>query len=87
MSHIHAYYLPASSTSRPVGVEHLDALGWKIRFVDGNTPDEIEEAARKHAQEVGYPVTEEGCIVRFNPKREEEMNPNVIIVNSLPGAF
>lgn len=82
MSPIHAYYLPASSTSRPV-----DALGWKISIVDGKTPDEIEESARKQAVQVGYPVTKDGCTVRFNVDSKDEMNPQVIIVDSLPRAF
>lgn len=87
MSPIHAYYLPASSTSRPVDVDRLDALGWKISIVDGKTPDEIEESARKQAVQVGYPVTKDGCTVRFNVDSKDEMNPQVIIVDSLPRAF
>ncbi|KAF9065757.1 hypothetical protein BDP27DRAFT_1366149 [Rhodocollybia butyracea] len=70
MSPIHAYYLPADSTSaidasHPVSVEQLSTLGWKLSSVGGG-PDEIELAGRKVAQELGFPVTQEGCIVPFN---------------------
>ncbi|KAF9058672.1 hypothetical protein BDP27DRAFT_1432435 [Rhodocollybia butyracea] len=67
MAPIRAYYLPADSasatdTSRPVSVEKLDALGWKTTFI-GSSGDELEKAARNQVQELGYPVTHEGCAV------------------------
>ncbi|KAF9063859.1 hypothetical protein BDP27DRAFT_1426512 [Rhodocollybia butyracea] len=67
MAPIHAYYLPgdsasATDASHPVGVEHLDALGWKIMFM-GGSGDELEKAAQNQAQELGYPVTNEACAV------------------------
>ncbi|KAF9065763.1 hypothetical protein BDP27DRAFT_1424509 [Rhodocollybia butyracea] len=67
---VRAYYLPANpasaiDASRPVSVEQLNALGWKISFVGGGY-NEIEQAGRKLAQNLGYPVTQEGCIVPFS---------------------
>ncbi|KAF9065764.1 hypothetical protein BDP27DRAFT_1424510 [Rhodocollybia butyracea] len=75
MSRVRAYYLPTDSTSaidasHPASVETLDALGWKITPVDGSR-DEIEEAGRKLAHEIGYPVTQEGCMVQFNLEPEK----------------
>ncbi|KAF9065777.1 hypothetical protein BDP27DRAFT_1424522 [Rhodocollybia butyracea] len=70
MASIRAYYLPAETASdidasQPVSVEQLDTLGWKISSV-GESLDEIEQASRKIAQELGFPITEEGCIVPFS---------------------
>jgi hypothetical protein len=85
MSPIRAYYLPADSTSaidtsHPASVEKLDALGWRITSVEGG-PDKIEQAGRKLAQELGLPVTQEGCAVPFNcddlQKNAATMSPEV----------
>ncbi|KAF9065485.1 hypothetical protein BDP27DRAFT_1424797 [Rhodocollybia butyracea] len=89
MAPIRAYYLPADSTpdidaSHPVSVEHLNALGWKLSSV-GGSHDEIEQAGRKVAQELGFPVTQEGCIIPFNfnpEKNAATMDPEVIIADS-----
>ncbi|KAF9063856.1 hypothetical protein BDP27DRAFT_1476208 [Rhodocollybia butyracea] len=75
MSFIHAYYLPTDSASatdelRPVGVERLNALGWKTTFI-GGSGDELEKAAQDQAQELGYPVTQEGCTVGLNLELEK----------------
>ncbi|KAF9063855.1 hypothetical protein BDP27DRAFT_1367714 [Rhodocollybia butyracea] len=89
MPPIHAYYLPADpasaiDASHPVGVEQLDALGWKISSV-GGSPDEIDQAGRKLAREIGYPITQEGGIVQFSLDVETnagELAPDVIIDSS-----
>jgi hypothetical protein len=87
MSPVHAYYLPTDSASatdepHPVGVEQLDVLGWKITFI-GSSGDELENAAQNRAQELGYPVTQEGCIVKLDlapenaPTLTPEVNPSI----------
>ncbi|KAF9062326.1 hypothetical protein BDP27DRAFT_1368914 [Rhodocollybia butyracea] len=73
MSSIRAYYLPAESaidTSHPFSVEQFNALGWKILSVGGG-PNEIEQAGRKLAQELGFPITQEGCSVPFHFELEK----------------
>ncbi|KAF9016436.1 hypothetical protein BDP27DRAFT_1356155 [Rhodocollybia butyracea] len=72
MAPIHAHYVSADSvsatigdTSRPVSAEQIDALGWKTMFLDGSG-DGLVKAAQSQAQELGYPVTQEGCAVGFN---------------------
>ncbi|KAF9059267.1 hypothetical protein BDP27DRAFT_1341756 [Rhodocollybia butyracea] len=72
MAPIHAHYVSADSvsatignTSRPVRVKEIDALGWKPMFLDGSG-DGLVKAAQSQAQELGYPVTQEGCAVGFN---------------------
>ncbi|KAF9065778.1 hypothetical protein BDP27DRAFT_1366164 [Rhodocollybia butyracea] len=75
MASIRAYYLPADpaseiDTSHPVSVEELNALGWKM-FSVGGSHDEIEQAGQKLAQKLGYPVTQEGCIIPFNLELEK----------------
>ncbi|KAF9037909.1 hypothetical protein BDP27DRAFT_1435525 [Rhodocollybia butyracea] len=80
MDPVRAYYLPTDSTSAidasgpPVSVEQLDALGWKISNV-GDSPDEVEQAGRKLAQELGFPVTQKGCSLpfSFNPEQNAAM--------------
>lgn len=88
MASIRAYYLPANSasaidTSHQASVEQLNTLGWRISSVGGG-PDEIEESGRKLAQELRFPVTQEGCVVPFNcdlEKNAATMTPEVIIVD------
>ncbi|KAF9065776.1 hypothetical protein BDP27DRAFT_1549113 [Rhodocollybia butyracea] len=70
MASIRAYYLPAESASdidasHPVSVEQLSTIGWRISSVVGRS-DEIEQAGQKIAQELGFPITQEGCIIPFN---------------------
>ncbi|KAF9037907.1 hypothetical protein BDP27DRAFT_1347939 [Rhodocollybia butyracea] len=59
-------------------VEHLNALGWKISSVGGGH-DEIVQAGRKLAQELGFPVTQEGCMVslKFNLDKNAKMTPEM----------
>lgn len=88
MPSIHAYYHSDSPASGPVTIDYLGALGWKISFIEGNTIEEIEQAGFKIVEKMGYPVTVEGCVVRFNMKQAEDMTPQVIIIaTSFPGAF
>ncbi|KAF9065486.1 hypothetical protein BDP27DRAFT_1366383 [Rhodocollybia butyracea] len=90
MAPIRAYYLPTDATSdidesRPVNIEKLSTLGWKISSVAGGH-DEIEQAGLKWAQELGFPVTQEGCIVPFNfdvEKNVATMAPEVITMFAL----
>ncbi|KAF9037911.1 hypothetical protein BDP27DRAFT_1435527 [Rhodocollybia butyracea] len=79
MDSVRAYYLPADSTSdidasHPVSVQQLNALGWKLSHV-GDSHDEIEQGGRKLAQELGFPVTQKGCIIpfSFNPEKNAAM--------------
>ncbi|KAF9065795.1 hypothetical protein BDP27DRAFT_1404698 [Rhodocollybia butyracea] len=70
MASLRAYHLPADSTSatdesQSVSVERLNAVGWKITSVPGGK-DEIEQAAHKLAEELGFPVSKEGCKVPFH---------------------
>ncbi|KAF9050902.1 hypothetical protein BDP27DRAFT_1373573 [Rhodocollybia butyracea] len=88
---VRAYYLPANpasaiDASHPVSIEQLDALGWKILSVSGG-PNEIEQAGRKLAQKLGYPITQEGCVVPFNfdlAQNAATMTPEVIRQYILP---
>ncbi|KAF9062325.1 hypothetical protein BDP27DRAFT_1406274 [Rhodocollybia butyracea] len=90
MAPIRAYYLPADSTSaidasHPVSAEHLNVLGWKLLSI-GASRDEIEQASQKLAQELGFPVTQEGCIVPFHydlPKNAPTVAPEVVIMVAL----
>ncbi|KAF5388978.1 hypothetical protein D9757_005069 [Collybiopsis confluens] len=51
-------------SSRPVTLETLDALGWKI--VSSGNSEDPEEAAKRIAQDWGFPVTHAGSIVPFD---------------------
>ncbi|KAF9062323.1 hypothetical protein BDP27DRAFT_1451797 [Rhodocollybia butyracea] len=67
---VRAYYLPAESTStidasHPVSVRQLNDLGWNMSPAGGG-PNEIEQAGRKFAQELRFPITQEGCSVPFH---------------------
>ncbi|KAF9065794.1 hypothetical protein BDP27DRAFT_1331584 [Rhodocollybia butyracea] len=67
---LRAYHLPADSNSaidesQSVSVERLEAVGWKISSVPGGQ-DETEQAAQKLAEELGFPVAQEGCKVPFH---------------------
>ncbi|KAF9065754.1 hypothetical protein BDP27DRAFT_1424501 [Rhodocollybia butyracea] len=85
MAPTQAYYLPADSasaidTSHQVSVEHLNALGWRISSVRGG-PDEIKQAGLKLAKELGFPVTQDGCVVPFNADLEKNaatMTPEML---------
>ncbi|KAF9065756.1 hypothetical protein BDP27DRAFT_1549098 [Rhodocollybia butyracea] len=85
MASIRAYYLPTNSTSpidasHPVSVKHLNALGWKLLSV-GDNYNEIEQASRKLAQELGFPVTQEGCMVPFHydlAKNSPTVDPEMV---------
>ncbi|KAF9062321.1 hypothetical protein BDP27DRAFT_1368909 [Rhodocollybia butyracea] len=85
MAPIRAYHLPADSasaidTSHQVNFEKLNALGWTITSVGGGH-DEIEQAGRKLAEELGFPVTQEGCIVPFHydlPKNGPTVAPEMV---------
>ncbi|KAF9065759.1 hypothetical protein BDP27DRAFT_1424506 [Rhodocollybia butyracea] len=84
MAPIRAYYLPADSVpaidaSHPVSIEQINALGWKILSVGGGQ-DEIEQAGQKIAQELGFPITQEGCIVPFNFDAEKNAAPKMALL-------
>ncbi|KAF9065782.1 hypothetical protein BDP27DRAFT_1366167 [Rhodocollybia butyracea] len=81
MAPIRAYYLPTDSASdidasHPVSVQQINALGWKISSVAGGR-DEIEQAGQKIAQELGFPITQDGCIVPFNFDVEKNTAPEM----------
>ncbi|KAE9396789.1 hypothetical protein BT96DRAFT_97112 [Gymnopus androsaceus JB14] len=64
-----AYRLPSNSSTdsaRSVSLEEFTALGWKI-LPSQLSPQDLEQTARKLAQELGYPLTE-GSVVPFSFK-------------------
>ncbi|KAF9065783.1 hypothetical protein BDP27DRAFT_1366168 [Rhodocollybia butyracea] len=87
MAPIRAYFLPADSASAiaAVSIEQLDALGWKILSVAGGH-DEIEQAGQKFAQELGFPITQEGCIIRFDLDIEKKRSDNGSRANGVVAA-
>ncbi|KAF9065758.1 hypothetical protein BDP27DRAFT_1424505 [Rhodocollybia butyracea] len=95
MAAIRAYYLPADpasviDASHPVSVAKLNALGWKITSVAGG-PDEIEQAGRKFAQELGFPITQEGSaltpeMAAFLMQAAEAENTDLCIANGVGAA-
>ncbi|KAE9396756.1 hypothetical protein BT96DRAFT_1021174 [Gymnopus androsaceus JB14] len=64
---IHAYRLPSTDSTRSVSLEELTALGWKI-LPSQLSPQDLEQTARKLAQELGYPLTQEGSVAPYSLK-------------------
>ncbi|KAE9396759.1 hypothetical protein BT96DRAFT_96382 [Gymnopus androsaceus JB14] len=62
-----AYRLPSTDSTRSVSLEELTSLGWKI-MPSQLSPQDLEQSARNLAQELGYPLTQEGSVVPFSLK-------------------
>jgi len=62
-----AYRLPSTDSTHSVSLEELTSLGWKIS-PSQLSPHDLEQTARKLAQELGYPVSQEGSVVPYSLK-------------------
>ncbi|KAE9396790.1 hypothetical protein BT96DRAFT_97115 [Gymnopus androsaceus JB14] len=68
---IRAYRLPSTDS---VSLEEFTSLGWKILQL---SPQDLEQTARKLAQELGYPLTQEGSVVPYSFKDAASNSPQM----------